>query len=577
MTEPQPTPESFLRLIDRDRRGRLKVYLGYGPGVGKTYAMLLEAHRLKAQGVDVVVGYVEDHGRADTASLLLGLETVPRRVTHYRGVRLEEMDTDAVLARRPRLALVDELAHTNVPGSPRPKRYQDVLALLEAGVHVLTTLNVQHLESLYDTVERLVGVRVKERVPDWVVAEADEVVNVDLAADDLLRRLEEGKVYPRERLAAALANYFQKPHLEHLRGLTLREAASQLERRGRAAPVAGAAEAAPAPEQVVVCLASKGPDALALLRYGSRLAGRFDRSWYALYVQTPAEEPTRIEAATQRHLGSVLALAHQLGATVFTYRDPDVVGAILRFAREYRAGHLVVGRGEPRPWWRRLGRRSVVERLIARARGFTVVVVDPHPADRTAPLLPPPLSHPREGAPPPAPEDPAAAVAGRAAAPARPEPPPRLTDLLDERALLLLDRPVTKDELLPRLVAAAAAGDPRLDRAEALRRLTRREAEGSTFLEAGIGLPHARVPGLARPLAALAVLGRGLADSGPGDAAVEVVVLLLCPDERPEVCLALLAAGARLFREPGLRRELVATAAAGSPATILARLARAEG
>src|SRR5947209_14828431 len=197
----RPSPEHFLTLIREQQRGRLKIYLGFAPGVGKTYEMLQEAHRLRRQGVDVVVGFVETHGRAETAALLEGLEQVPRRRIEHRGVVLEEMDLDAVLARRPTIALVDELAHTNAPGSRYPKRYRDVEELLRAGINVISTLNIQHLESLYDTVEQATGVKVKERVPDYVLGLADQLVNVDLPAEDLRERLLAGKVYPPERIA----------------------------------------------------------------------------------------------------------------------------------------------------------------------------------------------------------------------------------------------------------------------------------------------------------------------------------------------------------------------------------------
>jgi len=374
MTTTQPSAESFLNLIQRSRRGRLKVYLGYGPGVGKTYQMLLEGHRLKAQGVDVVVGIVETHGRVDTESLCLGLPEIPPRTVDYRGVVLRELDLEAVLRRKPEVVLIDELAHTNVPGSPNTKRYQDVLEVLAAGIHVVTTLNVQHLESLYDTVERLIGVRVKERLPDWVLADADQLVNVDLAPEDLRRRLEEGRVYSTERVPAALDNFFRKSNLEQLRELTLREIASIIERRARRTP---GEEGLQAPDQIVVCLSSRSPDAPALLRYASRLAGKLNRSWYALYVQTSSEDPARLDAATRRRLSDTLALAHQLGAIVFTFKGEDVADTILRFAREYRVGHVVVGRPGELPLWQRLlGRRTPVERLIAGGDHLAIVVVD---------------------------------------------------------------------------------------------------------------------------------------------------------------------------------------------------------
>src|SRR5512136_3144677 len=208
---------SFLRMIRRGQRGRLKVYLGYCAGVGKTYQMLQEGHRLREEGIDVVIGLLETHGRSDIAKLAEGLEIVPRRRQEYHGVTVEEMDADAVLARKPQVALIDELAHTNVPGSGNPKRYQDVQDILAAGIHVITTMNVQHLESLYDTVEKAVGVKVRERLPDTVLTEADQIVNVDLTPEDLRKRLEEGKVYREDKIQTALENFFIQDNLAKLR------------------------------------------------------------------------------------------------------------------------------------------------------------------------------------------------------------------------------------------------------------------------------------------------------------------------------------------------------------------------
>jgi two-component system, OmpR family, sensor histidine kinase KdpD len=365
---------SFLHLIRRSQRGKLKVYLGYGPGVGKTWQMLQEGHRLKEEGIDVVIGLVETHGRAETAKFAEGLEVVPRRQIQYRGITIEEMDLDAVLERKSQVALVDELAHTNAPGSENAKRYQDVQDLLAAGIHVISTLNIQHLESLYDTVEALVGVKVHERLPDSMLAEADEVVNVDLAPEDLQRRLREGRVYPHERVSTALENFFKRTNLDELRELTLRELASQIDLKRRSAPDE---EYGTAPDQVMVCLSSRGPNTAALLRYGSRLAGRLNRNWYAVYVQTPREAPTVIDAATQRYISETLTLANLLGAIVFTYKGEDIVDTILHFAREYRVGHVVIGRPGPLPLWKRLlGRKTLVERLILKAKDLTVVVVD---------------------------------------------------------------------------------------------------------------------------------------------------------------------------------------------------------
>src|SRR5262245_16230925 len=261
--------------------------------------MLQEAHRLKTQRVDVVVGFVETHGRAETAALIEGLEQVRRRRIEYHGVIIEEMDLDAVLARHPTVALVDELAHTNAPGSRYPKRYQDVEELLRAGINVITTLNIQHLESLYDLVEQATGVKVKERVPDYVLAMADEIVNVDLTAEDLRERLQAGKVYPMHRVTQALEHFFTPANLMRLRELAAGEILHLLDRRRREQ---GGEEEQSGPDRVMVCLSSRSPDPSALLRKGARLAGRLNAPWYAVHIQTPDESPERIEAAVQRQL-----------------------------------------------------------------------------------------------------------------------------------------------------------------------------------------------------------------------------------------------------------------------------------
>ncbi|HEV7516753.1 MAG TPA: PTS sugar transporter subunit IIA [Thermoanaerobaculia bacterium] len=555
----QPTPESFLRLIHRSRRGRLKVYLGYGPGVGKTYQLLLEGQRLKATGVDVVAGFVETHGRADTASLLLGLEEVPRREVVYRGVRLAEMDLPAILARRPEVVLIDELAHTNVPGSGNVKRYQDVQEVLAAGIHVITTVNVQHLESLYDTVERLIGVRVKERVPDWVIAEADEVVNIDLATEDLQRRLTEGRVYTPERASQALDHFFRKGNLEQLRELAFREAAAAIERKGRGLPDQ---ERVQAPDQVVVCLSSRSPDVPALLRYTSRLAGRLNRNWYALYVETPAEDPAQLAPATRAALKEALTLATQLGAMVFTYKGDDVVDTILRFAREYRVGHVVVGRPTPRPLWRRLVRRGGLDlpRLVAEARGLAVVVVDASPSAPAAPPVSPMMPMPPSESERPG-SRPAAATGSR------------LSDLLAEPAVLVFPEPIGKGELLGRLVTAVAGSPPAFDAADVLRRIERREGEASTFLSEGIALPHVRVPGLRAARVGLALprapSSEPAGERASGLAGIEAVFLFLCPEESPDLCLNLLATAARLFRDPASRAALGRAGSAGEALQVI--------
>ena len=373
-------PDKFLALIRNARRGRHKIYLGYCAGVGKTCQMLKEAQRLRdVENLDVVIGFLETHGRPETVACRGNLEEVARRKIIYRNLDITEMDVPAILARRPQVVLVDELAHTNAPGSKHAKRYQDVEELLAAGIHVISTLNVQHLESLYEIVEKNTGAKVKERIPDWVLARADEVVNVDVSTADLRERIRSGRVYPEERIEAALANFFQDGKLQQLRELTLRELAAQLDLKFRAANEAAAErEEGANPDQVLVCLSSRSPNADALLRYGSRLAGRLNRNWYALYVQTARESATRIDAETQRRLANTLELARQVGATVFTFQSDDIVETILQFAREHRVGHIVIGPSARKFSWfeRLLGRATLLERLTLANRDFKIVVTE---------------------------------------------------------------------------------------------------------------------------------------------------------------------------------------------------------
>ena len=367
----RPKPEHFLGLIRNQQRGRLKVYLGFAPGVGKTYEMLQEGQRLHRQGVDVVIGVVETHGRADTAAQIGDLEQVPRRRIEYRGVTLEEMDTDAVLARRPTVALVDELAHTNAPGSKYTKRYQDVEELLRSGIHVITTMNIQHLESLCDIIERFTGVKVKERVPDYVLAQADQIVNVDVPAEDLQDRLRQGKVYPAERVERALANFFTGNNLSRLRELALEEIAAILDRQRQ--KHGGPADNGS--DRIMVCLSSRSPNVHRLLRKGARLADRFNAPWYAVYVQTPKERAERIDAATQRRISDALSLAQQLGGVSMPFSGPSFEEAVAAFVAEYRITHIVMGRSL-RPWYQRWFGNTALDRLVHTIPSVDITLVD---------------------------------------------------------------------------------------------------------------------------------------------------------------------------------------------------------
>lgn len=365
-----PTPEHFLTLIRHQQRGRLKIYLGFAAGVGKTYEMLLEGQRLKRRGVDVVIGIVETHGRTETMAQIGDLEQVARRRVEYRGVVLEEMDIDAIQTRHPAVALVDELAHTNAPGSKNSKRYQDVEDLLSAGINVISTLNIQHLESLYDLVEKATAVKVKERVPDYIIGMADQIVNVDLSAEDLRERLLAGKVYPAERIDRALESFFTQTNLTRLREFALEEVAHRLDRR-RISLEEGPSQTTST--RIMICLSSRGPNVERLLRKGARIADRLSAPWYAVYIQTPQEDLIRIEASVQRQISNTLELVQQLGGTPMTFKGNDIVATIVAFAREYGITHIVLGRTR-QPWYRRWISRSVLDRLLQELPGIDVLV-----------------------------------------------------------------------------------------------------------------------------------------------------------------------------------------------------------
>ncbi|WP_224368610.1 sensor protein KdpD [Hyalangium versicolor] len=369
--------EDFLEMVERGRRGRLKLYIGFAAGVGKTYRMLEEAHALKKRGVDVVLGFVETHGRQDTHALVAGLEMVPRKAFTYRDVTVEEMDLDAVLARKPQVAIVDELAHTNVPLCRNHKRYQDVQELLAAGINVIGAFNVQHLESLNDLVERSTGVTVRETIPDSFLKSADQVVNLDLAVEDLHERLKAGKIYAPEKVTHALESFFKQENLSTLRELALREVAESLDRATAGQHARGSEE----PQakgggwgRVMVALSSNPPRAAALLRRGSRMAGRLNTDWFVVYVETPNEAPHLIDAEAQRHLLGNIEKAKELGAEVVRLRSRDPVEALLDFARSHGVGHIIIGRSYQPRWKQWLG-RSADMRLVREGAGFDIHVV----------------------------------------------------------------------------------------------------------------------------------------------------------------------------------------------------------
>ena len=375
MTAPEQDPrdlsaERFLRLVQEKRRGTLKIYLGLAAGVGKTFRMLQEAHDLHQHGVHVLLGYVETHGRAGTEAELRGVPLLPRKQVYYKGRALAEMDLDAIEKQRPQVVIVDELAHTNVPGSRHEKRWQDVDELMRNGISVITAVNVQHLESLHDQVLKITGTDVTERIPDQFLKQADEVVNVDLTVGELRARLEEGKIYDPAKVPTALANFFQAENLLQLRRLAVREVAQllghQVENSGGGAPAV--APQRRNDDRLLACINSNEKAAKEIIRKTSRLADQFGAAaWYVLYVQTGRESANRIGLATQRHLLNNLQLATELGAQILRVKDDDVVGAIRRVAAEKNATLLVCGVTGEKTTWERLAGRGGITRTLVRA------------------------------------------------------------------------------------------------------------------------------------------------------------------------------------------------------------------
>lgn len=369
----RPSPESFLAKLNKGEQAKLRVYIGAAPGVGKTYQMLEDAHLLKKQGADIVVAAVEPHGREDTEAMIGDLERLPMRRVEYRGVVLEEMNLDGVIARHPAIAIVDELAHTNVPGSKNSKRYQDVLDLLSAGISVITAVNIQHLESLNDVVTRTTGVRVRETVPDYFLRRADEVVNVDVSVDTLRTRLRQGKIYDVVKIEQALNNFFRKGNLSALRELALRQAATDQATKADTYREREGLEKAVIPEKVMVAMASRG-SAKKLLRIGSRIAGRFATDWYAVYVETPNEEMGRIKPGDYAALQENIRFAAEVGAKVIRLKSRRVADALIDFAKREGITHVVFGQTS-RSRWDILLHGSIINRFLDEVRDATVQVV----------------------------------------------------------------------------------------------------------------------------------------------------------------------------------------------------------
>ncbi|MDN3580462.1 sensor protein KdpD [Mucilaginibacter flavus] len=333
--------EHFLELIKKSRRGKFKVYIGMSAGVGKTYRMLLEAQALLRNGIDVKIGYIETHNRKETVAQLEGLPVIPRRKLFYKGKELEEMDLKAIISLRPEVVLVDELAHSNIEGSSNEKRWQDVLEILNAGINVISAVNIQHMESLNEEVERITGATINERIPDKVLQLADEVVNIDLTADELIDRLKEGKIYDAKKVPTALNNFFQADRILQLRELALREVAHQVERKiDIEIPKTIKLRA----ELFLACISTNDASAKIIIRKTARLSSYYRSKWFVLYVQTAGESSDKINLASQRHLINNMKLATQLGGQVLKIKSDRIAQTIWETAEKYDITTICIGK-----------------------------------------------------------------------------------------------------------------------------------------------------------------------------------------------------------------------------------------
>lgn len=347
MDEKEKSVQHFLSLIRKSKRGKFKVYIGMSAGVGKTFRMLQEAHSLLKNNVDVKIGYVETHNRRETHDLLEGLPSIPRRKVFYKGKELEEMDLQAILNIHPEVVVVDELAHSNIEGSKNEKRWQDVLEILDANINVISAVNIQHIESLNEEIQTITGIDVRERVPDRILQMADEVVNIDLTADELIARLKDGKIYHASKIETALSNFFQSDKILQLRELALKEVASQVERK---VDTEVTINAKLRHERFLACISSSQDTSKMIIRKTARLAGYYNSKWYVLYVQTSNENANRIKLSTQRHLINNFKLATELGADVIQVKSNNIPSVIAQIAEEKQITTVCIGKPRLRLW-----------------------------------------------------------------------------------------------------------------------------------------------------------------------------------------------------------------------------------
>ena len=351
MNEKEDNVRHFLDLIQRSRRGKFKLYIGMIAGVGKTYRMLQDAHDIQKSGIDVQIGYVETHGRQDTEKLLRGLPVIPRRKLFYKGKEIEEMDVDSILLIHPELVIVDELAHSNVSGSRNTKRWQDVEELLDAGINVLSAVNIQHIESLKEEIRKITGIDVQERIPDKVIQEADEVVNIDLTSDELISRLKAGKIYTMNKVQTALDHFFRADHILRLRELALKEVALSVENQvANVSPETYGIKG----DKILACISSNRGTPRHIIRKAYRLARHYNSSFVALYVQTRKETPEKIDLASQRHLIHHFELVEELGGKVEKVVSNNITDAIIQICRKYDITNVCMGQPSfkiPNSFW----------------------------------------------------------------------------------------------------------------------------------------------------------------------------------------------------------------------------------
>lgn len=368
----------FEELLEKKTKGSLKIYLGYAAGVGKTYAMLQEGHRLREQGYDVVIGYVEPHNRPDTMRLQEGLEKVEPLQLKISGIEIREMDVDGIIRRNPQIALVDEMAHSNAAGSRNEKRFQDVLEILDHGINVITTLNIQHFETIADKVDTALKVPVGERVPDYILQRADQIVNVDVTIEELRERLRSGKIYEMSKAERALINFFTHENLSLLRKLALQEAADDQLRKIEEDRLLSEQASLEADEAVMAAMSSGAPNAEALIKKAAKLAARLSARCYIVYVQRKQEAPERINASLQRKLLDNLRLAKMLGAEVVTLQGEDIAETLVNFAQTHKVRHAIFGKTERSPIKERIF-GSVIQDFINDSVGIDVHIVAPTP------------------------------------------------------------------------------------------------------------------------------------------------------------------------------------------------------